>query len=74
MTYKYKDLVVELKNIAVLYHASQALPYKILDVLEKHLQGDERVVERGCFERGCACYDSRVDEDAAVVLMTEIKK
>ena len=74
MTYKYKELVDELANIAILHHAGQSLKYKIYDVLEKHLQGDEFVIERGCFERGCACYDSRVDKDAAVVLMTEIKK
>ena len=24
-------------------------------------------VERGCFERGCACYDSRIDKDGVVV-------
>lgn len=24
------------------------------------------IVEKGCFERGCACYDDRVDEGVGV--------
>jgi hypothetical protein len=31
------------------------------------------LVERGCWERGCACYDSQVDECVKVTLRHEWK-
>lgn len=31
------------------------------------------LVERGCWERGCACYDSRIDEHVNVTLRREWK-
>lgn len=31
----------------------------------------EIVMDRGCFERGCACYDDRVDKDGVVVKLSK---
>ena len=30
---------------------------------------ETRVIDRGCYERGCACHDDRVDTDGVIVLM-----
>ncbi len=30
---------------------------------------EKRVMDRGCYERGCACHDDRVDTDGVVVLL-----
>ena len=48
-----RDLIDELCEIAILYHASRMLPYKLLDVLDKYLPhvGDT------CKERGCIDYE-----------------
>jgi hypothetical protein len=27
------------------------------------------LIDRGCFERGCACHDSRIDEDPVEVVV-----
>lgn len=69
-----KELLSELCDVAVLFHASGALRFKIYDVLEKHLANEEvlSIVDRGCYERGCACYDDRVDKDGVVVSMIEV--
>ena len=29
------------------------------------------ILDRGCFERGCACYDERVDKDGIEVIKKE---
>ena len=29
------------------------------------------IVDKGCFERGCACYDDRVDKDGVEVVKQE---
>ena len=29
------------------------------------------ILDRGCFERGCACYDERVDKDGIEVVKKE---
>jgi hypothetical protein len=29
------------------------------------------ILDRGCFERGCACYDDRVDKDGIEVVKKE---
>jgi hypothetical protein len=29
------------------------------------------ILDRGCFERGCACYDERVDKDGIEVIKEE---
>lgn len=29
------------------------------------------IVDKGCFERGCACYDDRVDKDGVEVVKRE---
>lgn len=32
------------------------------------------IMDRGCFERGCACYDDRVDRDGVEVQLMEKTK
>lgn len=51
MQYK-KELIRELRDVAILFHASQELPYKLLEVLDKHLPHIGDV----CCERGCIEY------------------
>lgn len=33
---------------------------------------DVHVIDRGCYERGCACYDDRVDTDGVKVFMESV--
>ena len=75
MKLRNKELLSELCDVAVLFHASEALRFKIYDVLERHLAKEEglTVMDRGCYERGCACYDDRVDKDGVVVSMIEVR-
>lgn len=54
MQYK-KELIRELCDVAVLFHASQELPYKLLEVLDKHLPHIGDV----CCERGCIEYEEK---------------
>jgi hypothetical protein len=54
MQYK-KELIRELRDVAVLFHASQELPYKLLEVLDKHLPHIGDV----CCERGCIEYEEK---------------
>ena len=74
MKLRNKELLSELCNVAIMFHASVALRTKIYDVLERHLAKEEglTVIDRGCYERGCACYDDRVDKDGVVVSMLEV--
>ena len=44
-----KPLLDELCQLAVMYHASQALRTKLFDALNKHIPH----LDDGCFERGC---------------------
>ena len=44
-----KPLLDELCQLAVMYHASQALRTKLFDALNKHIPN----LDEGCFERGC---------------------
>lgn len=53
MQYK-KELMKELETTARLYHASDLLPYKLLDVLDKHLPNIAGI----CCERGCVEWDN----------------
>lgn len=48
-----RELIDELSEIAILYHASRQLPYKLLEVLDKHLPHIGDV----CKERGCIEYE-----------------
>lgn len=54
MQYK-KELIRELCDVAILFHASQQLPYKLLEVLDKHLPHIGDV----CCERGCIEYEEK---------------
>lgn len=54
MQYK-KELIRELRDVAILFHASQELPYKLLEVLDKHLPHIGDV----CCERGCIEYEEK---------------
>ena len=74
MKLRNKELLSELCNVAIMFHTSVALRTKIYDVLERHLAKEEglTVIDRGCYERGCACYDDRVDKDGVVVSMVEV--
>jgi hypothetical protein len=51
MLYK-PDLIEDLREMAILYHSSSLLSYKLQEVLDKHLPhiGDN------CMERGCVDY------------------
>ena len=71
-----RKLLTDLCNTAILFHASELLRIKIYEVLEKHLANEEclSVVDRGCYERGCSCYDDRVDKDGVVVNMIDVGK
>jgi DNA-directed RNA polymerase subunit F len=48
-----KELVDELMNIAVLFHASSMLRTKIADVIDKHIPD----LDPACMERGCTAVD-----------------
>ena len=48
-----KELVDELMNIAVLFHASSMLRTKIADVIDKHIPN----LDPACMERGCTAID-----------------
>jgi hypothetical protein len=48
-----KELVDELMNIAVLFHASSMLRTKIADVIDKHIPN----LYPACMERGCTAVD-----------------
>jgi len=48
-----KELVDELMNIAVLFHASSMLRTKIADVIDKHIPN----LDPACMERGCTAAD-----------------
>ena len=52
MQYK-KELIEDLRNVAILYHASVAIRTKLHEVLDKHLPHIGDV----CCERGCIEYD-----------------
>ena len=54
MQYK-KELMRELCDAAILFHASQELPYKLLEALDKHLPHIGDV----CCERGCIEYEEK---------------
>ena len=54
MQYK-KELMRELCDAAILFHASQELPYKLLEVLDKHLP----LIGDVCCERGCIEYEEK---------------
>lgn len=36
------------------------------------MEKDLSVIDRGCYERGCACFNPQVDTDGVVVLMERI--
>lgn len=48
-----KDLIQELREVAILYHASSLLSYKLQDVLDKHIPH----LGEACKERGCVDYE-----------------
>jgi hypothetical protein len=49
-----KELIEELREVAILYHASSLLPYKLMDVLDKHIPH----LGEACKERGCVDFDT----------------
>lgn len=48
-----KDLIDELSQVAILYHASSLLPYKLQAILEKYIPH----LGEACKERGCIDYE-----------------
>ena len=38
---------------------------------ERKKQMDTMIIDEGCFERGCACVDTRVDSEWVTVEMRE---
>ena len=55
-----KELVDELMNIAVLFHASSMLRTKIADVIDKHIPD----LDPACMERGCTAIDDFKEKNA----------
>ena len=47
-----KDLIEDLREIAILYHASSLLSYKLQEVLDRHIPN----LGETCMERGCVDY------------------
>jgi hypothetical protein len=47
-----KDLIEDLREIAILYHASSLLSYKLQEVLDRHIPH----LGETCMERGCVDY------------------
>ena len=56
-----KELVDELMNIAVLFHASALLRTKIADVIDKHIPD----LDPACMERGCTAVDDYKEKDVS---------
>ena len=47
-----KELIEELREVAILYHASSLLSYKLQEVLDRHIPH----LGETCMERGCVDY------------------
>ena len=56
-----KELVDELMNIAVLFHASSMLRTKIADVIDKHIPD----LDPACMERGCTAIDDYKEKNVS---------
>ena len=48
-----RELILDLMNVARLYHASDMLRHKLMEVLDRHIPH----LDEGCKERGCPCYE-----------------
>lgn len=55
-----RELILDLMNVARLYHASDMLRNKLMEVLDRHIPH----LDEGCKKRGCACYDPRDNYEA----------
>lgn len=74
MNYKFsKQLLDDLCNAAIIYHASGQLRFRMSEVMKKHLSDDVMRLDPGCFERGCCAHDDRVDKDGVSAVVLEIK-
>jgi hypothetical protein len=58
-----KELVDELMNIAVLFHASALLRTKIADVIDKHIPD----LDPACMERGCTAVDDYKEKNVSTL-------
>ena len=58
-----KELVDELMNIAVLFHASALLRTKIADVIDKHIPD----LDPACMERGCTAIDDYKEKNVSTL-------
>ena len=58
-----KELVDELMNIAVLFHASSMLRTKIADVIDKHIPN----LDPACMERGCTAVDNYKEKNVSTL-------
>ena len=47
-----RDLIEELREVAILYHASSQISYKLQEVLDRHIPHLGEI----CMERGCVDY------------------
>jgi hypothetical protein len=47
-----RELIEDLREIAILYHASSLLSYKLQEVLDRHIPH----LSETCMERGCVDY------------------
>jgi len=47
-----RELIEDLREIAILYHASSLLSYKLQEVLDRHIPH----LGETCMERGCVDY------------------
>ena len=55
-----RELILDLMNMARLYHASDMLRDKLMEVLDRHIPH----LDEGCKVRGCACYDPRDNNES----------
>ena len=47
-----RELIEDLREVAILYHASSLLSYKLQEVLDRHIPH----FGEACMERGCVDY------------------
>jgi hypothetical protein len=74
MSYKFsKELLDDMCNAAIIYHASGQLRFRLNEVLNKHFSDEILTFDPGCFERGCCAHNSIVDKDGISAVVLEIK-
>ena len=52
---QYKKMRKDLCTVARMYGDSGMLEWKIYETLDRHMPN----IDKGCWDRGCACFDDR---------------